>query len=427
MNTEKEKYPQILLQNRKPDRIATMEDYQQSRGYQALADVLKNRNPRDIQELLLDASLLGRGGAAFPAGRKMMTVAENAPHPRYVICNADEMEPGTFKDRVLIHADPHQLIEGMAIAGYAIAASKGIIFIRPEYESAARILEREIEIARAAGYVGKNILGSGYSYELIVHRSGGRYICGEVTAQINALMGKRPNPKQPPPYPTEKGLWDKPTVIQNVETLCCMPHIVRNGAQWFKSLALTETGAGTKLYGISGKVNRPGCYELPMGIRLSEIIEDCAGGMRPGSEFKACLPGGASTQFLPKEFYHIAMDFDTLRKEGHRLGTAAIMVFDHKTCMVAATLNLMEFFARESCGWCTPCREGVPYIRDILQRIENGEGEESFIPLLRKLCKHLWNAYCAFAPGAVSPVEGLLRYFEDEVREHILQKRCPFA
>jgi NADH-quinone oxidoreductase subunit F len=239
-------------------------------------------------------------------------------------------------------------------------------------------------------------------------------------------MGKRPNPQQPPPYPTVKGLWSLPTVVQNVETLACIPHIIRNGAEWFKSLAKTETGAGTKIFGVSGKINKPGCYELPMGIRLSEIIDEHAGGMLAGSEFKACLPGGASTRFLTKEFYDIEMDFESMRKAGHRLGTGAIMVFDHKTCLVAATLNLVEFFARESCGWCTPCREGLPYIRDLLHRLEEGEGSEEFIPMLQKMSKHLWRSYCAFAPGAVSPVESLLTYFEDEVREHISHKACPF-
>jgi NADH-quinone oxidoreductase subunit F len=419
-------YPQVLLQNRKPDRIATLEEYQQSGGYQALKDVVQNYTHKDVQELLVDAILLGRGGAAFPAGRKLMTVPEDAPFPRYVVCNADEMEPGTFKDRVLIHADPHMILEGMIIDGYGAKAEKGIIFIRPEYESGAKILEREIEIAKEAGFLGKNILGSNFSMDIMVHRSGGRYICGEVTAQLNALMGNRPNPQQPPPYPTEKGLWGMPTVLQNVETLANIPHIIRNGVEWYKNLAKTETGAGTKLFCVSGRVNKPGCFELPMGVRLSEIIEVHAGGMPAGSEYKACLPGGASTRYLPKEFYDIEMDFDPMREVGHRLGTGAIMVFDQKTCLVGATLNLTEFFARESCGWCTPCREGLPYIRDLLLRLEEGEGREEFIPMLQQMSKHLWSSYCAFAPGATSPVESLITYFEDEVREHISQKRCPF-
>lgn len=420
-------HPQVLFKNRKPDRINTLAEYRQSGGYQALADVLKNFSHAQVQQVLLDALLLGRGGAAFPAGRKLMTVADDAPFPRYIVCNADEMEPGTFKDRVLIHADPHMLIEGMVIDGYAARAAKGVIFIRPEYESAAGILEREIENAKAAGYLGNNILNSGYTFNIVVHRSGGRYICGEVTAQLRALEGKRPNPKQPPPYPTERGLWGRPTVVQNVETLACIPHIIRNGAGWFRNLAVTATGAGTKIFCVSGKVSRPGCFELPMGIRLSEIIEVHAGGMRNGAKFKACLPGGASTAFLTEQFYDIQMDFESLRKAGHRLGTGAIMVFDHKTCLVAATLNLTEFFARESCGWCTPCREGFPYMRDLLWRIENGRGEAEFITILRQMCRHLWNAYCAFAPGGAAPIESLLTYFEDEVLEHIRKKKCPLA
>ncbi len=420
------KYPQILFQNRKPDRIATLEEYRQSGGYQALTAILEKYSDKDVQEEIAEARLLGRGGAAFPAGTKLMSVADDAPFPRYIVCNADEMEPGTFKDRVLIHTDPHMIIEGIIIAGYAVMAEKGIIFIRPEYESGARIFDREIEIARKAGYLGKNILGSNYSLDIVVHRSAGRYICGEVTAQLNALMGKRPNPMQPPPYPTERGLWGLPTVLSNVETFACIPHIIKNGSEWFKGLAKTETGAGTKIFCVSGKVKRPGCFELPIGTRLSEIIEEHAGGMIGGSEFKACLPGGASTPFLPPKYYDIEMDFDTLRNAGSRLGTGAIMVFDHKTCLVAATLNLTEFFVRESCGWCTPCREGLPYIRDLLWRIENGEGKEEFLPMLDRMRRHLWRAYCAFAPGAVSPLEGLLSHFEDELREHISQGKCPF-
>lgn len=422
-----ETYPQVLLENRKPDRITTLAEYEKSGGYQGLKAAISEHGEAGIQQMIEDASLLGRGGAAFPAGLKLKSVAADAPSPRYIVCNADEMEPGTFKDRVLIHANPHMIIEGMIIAGFSINAQKGIIFIRPEYESGARIFEREVQAAKAAGYLGKNILGSNYTLEIVVHRSGGRYICGEVTAQLNALMGKRPNPKQPPPYPTEKGIWGLPTVLSNVETFACVPHIIRQGPDWFKGLAKTETGAGTKIFCVSGKVKRPGCYELPMGVRLSEIINDYAGGMLDGSEYKACLPGGASTGFLPKEHVDIEMDFESLKKVGNRLGTGAIMVFDHKTCLVAATLNLTEFFTRESCGWCTPCREGLPYIRDLLLRLENGEGREDFVPLLEEMGRHLWSAYCAFAPGAVAPLQSLLTQFRDEVEVHISQKRCPFS
>jgi NADH-quinone oxidoreductase subunit F len=420
-------YPQILFHNRKPDRILDLAEYRDAGGYAAMGEVLKGKDPSSVIDGLMDAGLLGRGGAGFPIGQKLSTVLANAPHPRYVVCNADEMEPGTFKDRVLLHASPHQLIEGMVIAAYAMRARHGIVFIRREYENAARILDRETGIARQAGLLGENINTSGFDFDIVVHRSGGRYICGEGTAILNAIEGRRANPRKPPPFATFKGLWQLPTLVQNVETLCYVPHVIKNGAEWFRSLAATAEGAGTKLFSVSGRVRRPGCYELPMGIRLSEIIEDVAGGMQEGSEFKACLPGGASTHFMPRSMYHAEMDFKALADAGYRLGTGAIMVFDQKTCLVAATLNLIEFFTRESCGWCTPCREGLPYIRDLLTRIEGGDGKPEYIGILSRMCEHLSKAYCAFAPGAAAPVESLLQYFEEEVEAHIENKGCPFS
>ncbi len=421
------KYPQVLFKNRKPNRVATLDEYRESGGYRALEKFVGGGiSPKEVIRLVGESGLLGRGGAGFPAAKKWASVPDSGAFPRYLAANADEMEPGTFKDRMLLHVDPHCVIEGMILAGYAFSGSKAFFFVRPSYESSAAILERELEYARQAGFLGSNILGTDFSFDIVVHRSGGRYICGEGTALLNAIMGKRPNPVKPPPYPTEKGLWDKPTVVNNVETLANVPHILRNGPEWFKGLAATPHGAGMKLYCISGKVNVPGTVELPIGVRLSEIIDEHCGGMTPGSEFKACLPGGASTRFLTRDRYNIAMDFDDLKAIGNRLGTAAIMVFDHKTCLVGAALNLVEFFARESCGWCTPCREGLPYMRDLLWRIENGEGKEEFIPNLRALCKEVWNSYCALAPGAAEPVISLLDFFEDEVREHISQKGCPY-
>jgi NADH-quinone oxidoreductase subunit F len=423
---EEYQYPQILLKNRKPDRILTLEEYRLDDGYTALENVLQNLKPEEINQKINEAGIRGRGGAGFPLGKKWMSVPDNAPFPRYIVINCDEMEPGTFKDRVLLHTNPHNLIEGIIISGYAVSARKGFIFVRPSYETLSQILEREIEIARKAGYLGENILGSDFSFDLVVHRSGGRYICGEVTALLNAIQGKRPNPKQPPPYPTIRGLWGKPTVANNVETVAWVPHILRHGPQWYKDLAASRTGEGTKLYCVSGKVKNPGCFELPMGTRLSEIIDIHAGGMQEGSKFKACMPGGASTGFITKQYYDIEMDFDALKIAGHRLGTGAIIVFDQNTCLVDVTLNLMEFFARESCGWCTPCREGIPYIRDLLWRIENGEGKTDFVGILKDMSKYLWNSYCAFAPGAVASLESLITSFQDEIFEHILDKKCPF-
>ena len=418
-------FAEVLFKNRRPERPATIDEYRQSGGYQALTEAVRRRSPEEVQQLVLASGLRGRGGAGFPTGRKWAGIPKDAGFPRYILPNTDEMEPGTFKDRVLVNLDPHLVLEGIILSGYAVRAEKGYFFIRPSYELDAELIEREAAVAREAGFLGQNILGSDFSFDLIVHRSAGRYICGEATAQVNALMGNRAHPLKER-HMAADGLWHRPTIVNNVETLSCVPHILRHGADWFKGLARAKTGAGTKLYCVSGKVNKPGCYELPIGTPLSEIIEGPAGGMLPGSEFKACMPGGASTAFMPAKYYHVEMDFDPLRAVGHRLGTAAIMVFDQNTCLVAATLNLQEYFSRESCGFCTPCREGLPYIRDLLWRLEAGEGREEFIPMLAQMADHMAKAYCGFAPGAAESVQGLLKYFMEEIREHISQKRCPF-
>jgi NADH-quinone oxidoreductase subunit F len=416
----------VLFQNRQKDRPATIAEYRESGGYEALSQVIQKDSQRQLVELVKESELRGRGGAGVRTSIKWMGVPKDAPPTRFVLANADEMEPGTFKDRVMMETDPHMVIEGIILGGYAISAQKGVIFIRPSYEREAEILERAIDEARNADFLGKNIRGSDFSFDLVVHRSGGRYICGESSGQVNALMGNRPHPIRWGRHMTESGLWYMPTLVNNVETLACVPHIVRNGAEWFKGLAASESDAGTKLYCVSGKVSEPGCFELPMGTRLSEIIEGSAGGMLPGASLKACLPGGASTALLPKKFYDIVMDFETLKGVGHRLGTGAIIVFDERTCLVGVTLNLMEYFARESCGFCTPCREGLPYIKDLLWRIESGEGEQLFIQTLRQMADHMPKAYCAFAQGAVEPLKGLLKYFEEEILEHISQRKCPF-
>jgi len=418
-------YEQALLKNRQESRPATIDEYRAGGGYQALTDAVQKYSRPEVIELLKESGLTGRGGAGFPTWRKWSFVREDAPHPRYVVANTDEMEPGTFKDRVLVNTDPHLVIEGVILAGYAINAQKAFFFIRPTYEMDAQLIERELQVAREAGFLGNRILGGDFSFDIALHRSAGRYISGEATAMIQAIMGKRAQP-QKDVHMTDQGLWDRPTIVNNAETLACVPLIIKNGGAWFKNLARTAAGAGTKLYCISGKVARPGCYELPMGIPFREILEGVAGGMLEGSELKAFIPGGASTSYMPPKFLDVAMDIDSLRQVGHRFGTGAIMVFDQKTCILGATLNLINYFARESCGFCTPCRQGLPYIQDLLERLENGEGREEFIPRLREMADHMDKAYCAFAPGAAEPVKGMLRYFADEVREHISQKKCPF-
>jgi NADH-quinone oxidoreductase subunit F len=415
----------VLLQNRRPDRPATLEEYRASGGYQALAKALGGMAPGELTQLVMDSGLRGRGGAGFPTGRKWSFLRKDAPHPRYVIPNTDEMEPGTFKDRILVGCDPHQIIEGTLLTGYANQAQRAIIFIRPSYEPEAEIFEREFVRLREERLLGRDILGSGFDFDITLHRSAGRYICGEASAQVNAIQGERPHPVKEG-HMTDNGLWDRPTIVNNVETLACLPHIVRNGPEWFKGLARDRGGAGTKLYGVSGMVEKPDCYELPIGTPLREIIFDHAGGMKGGRRFKACLPGGASTKFLTEEHLDVAMDFDPLQKIGHRLGTAAIVVFDDRTCLVSACLNLLTFFARESCGWCTPCREGLPYMRHLLRSIELGQADESCIDRLEEMVGLMDHAYCAFAPGAAAPVRGLLENFQDELYEHLERKCCPF-
>jgi len=415
-----------LFLNKRPDRPATLEEYRDSGGYQALQRAIEKHTPADICDIVAASGLRGRGGAGFPTGAKWHAFGKDMSGPRYVVPNTDEMEPGTFKDRILVNLDPHLVIEGIILAAYAVQADTGVFFIRPSYEKDAELIERETARAREEGYLGKNILGSSFSFDITVHRSAGRYICGEASAQLKAIEGARPNPRKVPGiWETERGIWGRPTLVNNAETLACIPGIVSHGPEWFKKLARTESGAGTKLFCVSGRVARPGCYELPIGTPLREIIEGEAGGMLPGSEFKACLPGGASTRFMPKRQWEVEMDFEPLKKIGHRLGTSSIIVFDHKTCLVAATINLLDFFVRESCGWCTPCRDGLPFMRHLLREIEAGQGREEYIGMLRAMAGQMMHAYCAFAPGAAEPVIGLLEYFEDEVREHISQKRCP--
>ncbi|MHC1711707.1 MAG: NADH-quinone oxidoreductase subunit F [Solidesulfovibrio sp.] len=419
--------PLVLFKNRHLGRPTTIDEYRAGGGYEALEATIGKRTPAEVLDMVLASDLRGRGGAGFPAGRKWQGIPADYVGPRYVVVNTDEMEPGTFKDRILVNVDPHLVIEGIILCAYAVSAGEGVFFIRPSYEGDAKLIENETRVAREHGYLGKNILGTDFSFDLHVHRSAGRYICGEASAQIKAISGLRPNPRKGGPRMSVKGLWDCPTIVNNLETLANLPGILRNGPQWFKSLAHSATGSGTKLYSVSGRITRPDCYELPIGTPLREILFEHAGGMPPGREFKAVLPGGASTPFMPASLLDTEMDFEPMRQAGQRLGTASIMVFDQNTCLVGATLNLIEFFTRESCGWCTPCREGLPYVRELLRRIEAGEGQEEYIGMLKDMTKVMEQAYCAFAPGAAAPILGLLEHFEAEVREHIRQKKCPFG
>ncbi|MEK7792924.1 MAG: NADH-quinone oxidoreductase subunit NuoF, partial [Candidatus Hydrogenedentota bacterium] len=402
--------------------------YERQGGYASVRKAIQTMQPAEVTQLVKDSNLRGRGGAGFPTGVKwgLVPIGPDAPHPKYLVVNADEMEPGTFKDRVLLEDSPHTLIEGVILAAYAIQADIAYIFLRGEYHLSQERLETAIHEAYEAGFLGKNILGSEYGVELYLHMSIGRYICGEETALLNALEGKRATPRSKPPFPQISGLWGKPTIVNNVETLCNLPHIVNNGAAWFKGLSKTSNG-GTKLYGVSGKVKRPGLWELPLGTTVGEIL-DLAGGMRDGLTLRGIIPGGASTDFLGPEHLELQMDFDTVPKAGSRMGTGTMIVLDDETCPVGMIRNLTQFFAHESCGWCTPCRDGLPWLEKILDAIEEGSGCDEDLVTMRQHVKLLGPGmtFCPLAPGAMAPVGSALTRFKDDFDRHIREKRCPW-
>lgn len=406
-----------------------LRDYEAAGGYQSVRKALGSMAPTEVQQVVKDSNLRGRGGAGFPTGVKWSVVptGEDAPRQRYLVANADEMEPGTFKDRWLLEGDPHQLVEGMIVAAYAIQAETAYIFIRGEYVLASERLSRAIGEAREAGFLGRNILGSGFNLELLLHRSVGRYMCGEESALLNSLEGKRATPRARPPFPQVSGLWGMPTIVNNAETLCNVPHIITNGAEWYKGLSLSTDG-GTKIYGVSGHVKRPGAWELPMGITVRELLEEHAGGMAEGYQFRGVQPGGASTDFLTSDHLDVKMDYGSVQAVGSRLGTGTMIVLDDRTCPVGMMHNLEQFFAQESCGWCTPCREGLPWVRDMLRALEEGQGKPGDLDILAEQCRRLGpgHTFCALAPGAVEPLQSALKYYWEDFERHIREKRCPW-
>jgi NADH-quinone oxidoreductase subunit F len=403
--------------------------YRRGGGYQAADEALQGMSPEDVRDRVTESNLRGRGGAGFPTGKKWSFVpqGDDAPRPKYLVVNADEMEPGTFKDRLLLEGDPHQMIEGVILSAYAIGASQAYIFLRGEYVTAADVLRRAIAEAEDDGLLGDDIGGSGFDLKVHLHMSAGRYICGEETALLSALEGHRAIPRTKPPYPQAAGLWGHPTVVNNVETLCNVPHIIKQGADWFRSLSRTEDG-GTKLYGASGRVRRPGLWELPMGTTAREILEQHAGGMQDGYRFRGLLPGGGSTDFIVEQDLDLPLDFSGLSKAGSRLGTGTMIILDDHTCPVGMCLNLERFFAQESCGWCTPCRDGLPYVAETLAAIEAGRGRPGDLDLLEQHTRLLGmgNTFCAHAPGAMEPLQSALRHFRDDFERHIREARCPY-
>ena len=412
--------------NREP---LPLKEYEKAGGYRSVRKAL-DMSPQDVQNIIKTSALRGRGGAGFPTGAKwsFVPMGKDAPHPKYLIVNADEMEPGTFKDRLLLEGDPHQIIEGAINSAYAIEAEQAFIFIRWAYKGAVQRMQRAISEAYENKYLGRNILGSGYNLDLRIHASAGRYICGEETALLNALEGKRAVPRAKPPFPQVCGLFGRPTIVNNAETIANIPHIVNNGPDWFKGLSKSTDG-GTKLYGVSGRVKKPGLWELPMGVTIRELLEEHAGGMQNGYTFRGVIPGGASTDFLVKDHLDVKMDFDSIMKAGSRMGTGTMIVLDDKTCPVGFVHNLIKFFSLESCGWCTPCRDGLPWTEKILRALEEGKSEPGDIERLALHCKLLGpgSTFCALAPGAVEPLQSAIKYFREDFERHITEKKCPWS
>ena len=385
--------------------------------------------PKDVTKAVLDSGLSGRGGAGFPAGRKwgFVDVSDEYAGPRFLVANADEMEPGAFKDRFIMEGSPHQLLEGMIIAAYAIRARTAYLFVRAEYASAAEIMRKAIAEAGQAGYLGTSVLGTDFDLDLHLHVSAGRYICGEASAMLNALEGERPDPRHKPPHQTSSGLWSKPTVVNNVETLAYVPSVIANGPEWFKGLGLSGEG-GMKIYTVSGRVKRPGAWELPMGTTIGELSKSTRAACGWACGRRAVLPGGGSTGFVSAAHFHTPMDDASLRAAGSRLGTGTLIVLDEQTCPVAMLRNLEHFYAQESCGWCTPCWQGLRWVEELLATIEQGHGTPEDLELLDWHVAQLKpeHTFCDLAPGAMEPLESGLELFREDFLRHIDERRCPW-
>ncbi|TFB13321.1 NADH-quinone oxidoreductase subunit NuoF [Candidatus Marinimicrobia bacterium MT.SAG.4] len=412
----------ILTKNIETENSHRIGVYMESGGYEAWKKVLKEMSPEEVTDIVKESGLRGRGGAGFPAGLKWSFVPK-VDKPKYLVCNADESEPGTFKDRLLLEKDPHMMLEGIVIASYAIKANTAFVYIRGEFANQTVLLLEAIQEMKEKGLLGKNILSSGYDLEILVTRGAGAYICGEETALLTSLEGKRGYPKIKPPFPAVEGYLRSPTIVNNVETLCCVPHIINNGTDWFKSIG-TEKSSGPKLYCVSGHVRNPGVFELPMGVPLKELIFDHAGGILHNRKLKAVIPGGSSTPVLTESEIDINMDFDSVAAAGSMLGSAGIIVMDENTDMVDACYNLSKFYAHETCGQCTPCREGVPWMKMILGRITNGKGRNRDINLLLDICKSIEKrTICPFGDAAVAPVKSYIEKFREEFDYYIEHKK----
>src|SRR5438445_2958343 len=415
--------PDILFSRMGFDDSHTVDRYVRTGGYEALPAALK-RAPEELVEEVKASGLRGRGGAGFSAGMKWSFLPADSS-PRYLVGNADEGEPATFKDHQLIERDPHQLIEGTAIAAYALKCTQAFIYVRGEFALGLERLTQAVAEAYARGHLGRDIFRSGFDLEIVVHAGAGAYICGEETALLDSLEGYRGQPRLRPPFPAVEGLYASPTVVNNVESIASVPAILRHGVDWFRSFG-TEKSPGFVLYSLSGHVTRPGQYEGPLGVTLRELL-DLAGGVRSGHRLKFWTPGGSSTPLLTEEHLDVPLDFESVGAAGSMLGTRALQIFDETVCVVRAVLRWTEFYMHESCGKCTPCREGTYWLVQVLKRLEAGQGSEADLAKLLDLSENiLGRAFCALGDGATSPITSSIQYFRDEYLEHLRLGACPF-
>jgi NADH-quinone oxidoreductase subunit F len=403
-----------------------IERYEAHGGYVAWKKAMTGMSPEVVIEEVKKSGLRGRGGAGFPAGVKWGFVPKNSPKPRYLICNADESEPGTCKDRVIMERDPHAVIEGMAIAAYAVGCHLMFVYIRGEFNHCIERMAEAKEEAYARGHLGKNIYGSGYDLDMVVHTGGGAYICGEETALLNSLEGERGMSRIRPPFPAVEGLYACPTVVNNVETLATVPHIINRGGDWYRSMG-TEKSTGTKIFSLSGHVKRPGNYEVEMGFSLKKLIYDPAygDGILGGKKLKGVIPGGSSTPILTPDMIDVKLDYESLAEAGSMLGSGAVIVFHEETCIVWIILRLIHFYHHESCGKCTPCREGTAWLEQIIQRIEQGLGKPGDIETIEEICGNiLGRTICPLGDAAVMPIQSAIKHWRDEWQYHIDHKTC---
>ncbi len=417
-------FEKILFKNIDQPGQDNIDTYIKNGGYTAFEKAIKTMTPEEVTDVVLKSGLRGRGGAGFPTGRKWTFLPKGVNKPVYLCVNADESEPGTFKDRELMEKDPHMVVEGTLISAYAIKCKIAFIYIRGEFVYASRQLEKAIAEARAKGLIGKNIFGKGIDIEVVVHRGGGAYICGEETALLTSLEGGMGYPRIKPPFPAVSGLYGCPTIINNVETLSNIPHIVNKGAEWFSKIG-TPKSSGSKIFCLSGHVARPGNYELPMGVPLRELLYEYGGGVKNDRNLKAVIPGGSSVPVLTADKIDVHMDFESLAEAGTMLGSAGVIVIDDSVCMVKVAYNLARFYQHESCGQCTPCRQGTYWALAILHRLEHGTGTMEDIDTLLDICSNIeGNTICPLGDAAVPPIRSTIMNFRDEYEYHVTHKKC---